>query len=108
MTALRDFLKAADGFIAAPQNQSAMAALVTARMRLTDGGIPKDANWTGLLRAVVALATAAQDAPAREDRRDALAEIMRLALAEWRGDLGDDVMTAPRAAPAPIRQYKDE
>lgn len=105
--ALRDFIDACDAFVAAPSRARPMAGLVSARMRLMDRGIPEDANWLELMRVIVGLATAAQEAGGREERRDAIAEIMRLSLECWRGDLGDNVIAAPKAAPAPICQYKD-
>lgn len=105
--ALREFVTACDAFVAAPARERPMAGMVSARMRLMDKGIPEDANWLPLVRVLVGLATAAQEAGRREERRDAIAEIMRLALNCWRGDLGDHVIAAPKAAPAAIIQYKD-
>lgn len=106
--ALRDFLDACDAYAAAPTRERPLARLIVARMNLTDAGLPASANWIGLLRALVALATAAQEASGREERRDALAEIMKLALAEWRGDLGDTVIAPPKAPPAKPVSYKDD
>lgn len=106
--ALREFLTACDAFVDAPSKARPMAGMVTARMRLMDKGIPEDANWLPVVRVLVGLATAAQEAGGREERRDAIAEIMRLSLSVWRGDLGDQVIAPPKAAPAAITQYKDE
>lgn len=105
--ALREFIDACDGFIAASGRASAMAPLVSARMRIVALGLPADAPWAALLRVIVGLATAAQESVNREERLDAIAEIMAGALGAWRGDLGDNVMRAPKGPAAAINQYKD-
>lgn len=104
---LRDFLDACDAFIASPTRSHPMARLVVARLKLLDSGVPEEANWSAMLRVMMLLAVAAQEAVGREERRDAIAEIMRLTLSAWRCDLGDGAIAPPKAPPARILQYKD-
>lgn len=105
---LRDFIDACDAFVADPAGQSARLKLASTRMKIIEAGIPADANWTPMLRAIVALATAAHNAIVRDDRRDAIAEVMRVALGNWRGDLGDSVIAPPKAPAMKPVQYKDD
>ncbi|MDX2237181.1 MAG: hypothetical protein NW203_06420, partial [Hyphomonadaceae bacterium] len=80
---LRDFLAASDAFCAAPCDRDALAALAVARLRLLEGAEMPSAPWTGMLRVMVALATAAQEAAGREDRRAAIGEALHAALCAW-------------------------
>ena len=103
----REFFKAARRFCDAPLDARALAELVIARMRFVDDAVA-GVKWKDGVSVLIILACAAPAATLNAYRRRALAEVMAVMLDLWHGDLGDAVMHAPRRAPAPIRQYKDE